>query len=193
MLRVVGGSWRGRRLRTPVAGVRPTADRVREAIFNILGQHLDDERVLDLYAGSGALGIEALSRGARQAVFVEQSPRVAEVIRANLDSLGATDRAQVLVMDARSFISRPEDGLYDTVLADPPYRDLPEAAFWNTVLLQRVAPGGRLVIEHAARDQVELGAADEVRVRRYGDTAVTLGRRPPHGAPRPAVIHEDKA
>jgi 16S rRNA (guanine(966)-N(2))-methyltransferase RsmD len=179
VLRVIGGTWRGRLLRTPDTDVRPTADRVREAIFNILGQRLDDERVLDLYAGSGALGIEALSRGAREAVFVEISARHAEVIRRNLDALGGLARAHILVVDAQRLIGgAPPPERFDTVLADPPYRDLPGAAFWGMVLAHWVAPGGRLLVEHAARSRVALDAADAVQVRRYGDSAVTLGWRP---------------
>src|SRR5690606_7654715 len=94
-MRVIAGRWGGRRLRVPSAGVRPTADRVREALFASLGD-LAGARVLDLFAGSGALGIEALSRGAAAAVFVERSAAAAAVVRANLEALGAGEAARVL-------------------------------------------------------------------------------------------------
>ncbi len=176
MLRIVGGRWRGRSLKVPGQGVRPTADRVREALFNLLGQRLDAERVLDLFAGSGALGIEALSRGAREAVFVEQRRGNAALIRANLEALDAADLGRVVVADAHRYVDRRDAELYDTVFADPPYAELPGSVFWECILERWVAPGGRLVVEHAARDRLAL-AGTEPRVRRYGDTALSIVER----------------
>src|SRR5690625_4145461 len=120
MTRVIAGSARGVRLRVPAKGTRPTADRVREAMFSRLG-HLDalhDARVLDLYAGSGALGIEALSRGARSAVFVEKSAQAARVCRENLAAAGLQGRVHVAAV--ATFLSGPARPFH-TVLADPPY------------------------------------------------------------------------
>ncbi len=123
LLRIVGGNLRGRRIRVPGRGVRPTSDRTREAVFDVLGPKLvDGASVLDLYAGTGALGIEALSRGARRAVFVEGSRPVAHALRENLDALGLADRAEVLEVDL-SRIELPRDvvGPFDLVFLDPPY------------------------------------------------------------------------
>jgi 16S rRNA (guanine966-N2)-methyltransferase len=175
-LRVTGGELRGRRLRTPGAGVRPSADRVRESLFARLGS-LEGARVLDLYAGSGALGIEALSRGAPCAVFVERSPRSLAVLRGNLASLGLQGRARVVAGDATRCVRRLAQGgeRFDLVLLDPPYAsgEAPRAlaALRDAGIL---APGATLVIESGRRHPVPhvegFAARDE---RRYGDTLIT--------------------
>lgn len=124
-IRVIAGELRGRRLRVPAgSGVRPTADRVREALFDILGDTVVGARVLDLFAGSGALGIEALSRGARDASFVERDRRALAALRENLERLGLGTRSTVLRGDALARLSDEcrGDG-FDLVLADPPYED----------------------------------------------------------------------
>jgi len=121
-LRIVGGEWRGRRLSVPEAeGLRPTADRVRETLFNWLQADLPGARVLDLFAGSGALGLEALSRGAGEVVFVERSRRVAGVLRANLGLLGAEGRARLVTGDARGFLAGTPSA-FDLVFLDPPFQ-----------------------------------------------------------------------
>lgn len=121
-MRIISGQWRGRPLVAPQGiATRPTADRVRETLFSMLASRLgsfEDLRVADLYAGSGALGIEALSRGASSACFVDQDPRAVEAIRTNLAKLGATDRGRVL---ARSVGALPPETPFDLLLADPPY------------------------------------------------------------------------
>lgn len=121
MLRIIGGERRGQRFGVP-GTARPTTDRVREAIFNILGQRLDGERVLDLFAGSGALGLEALSRGASHATFVESSARHAAMIRANAAKLGYQARANVVVVRVEALVEKPPAATYHTALADPPLR-----------------------------------------------------------------------
>lgn len=147
-LRIVGGRWRGRRLRVPeAAGLRPTADRVRETLCNWLQADLPGARVLDLFAGSGALGLEALSRGAAEVVFVERSRRVADALRANLALLGEDGRATVVHGEARRYLTgagRP----FDAVFLDPPFR----SAIIGPVLvaLDRgawIAEGGRVYVE----------------------------------------------
>lgn len=129
MTRIIAGSARGRRLHVPARGTRPTSDRVREAMFSRL-EHLDairEARVLDLYAGSGALGIEALSRGASSAVFVEAGTDAARVCQANLRTTGFADRGEVRQLPVRRFLGQRAPGAgFHTVLADPPY-DLDEA------------------------------------------------------------------
>ncbi len=121
-MRIVAGAYGGRRLTAPRGGrVRPTSDRVREALFSILGT-VAGARVLDLFAGSGALGIEALSRGAAEATFVDSAPAAARAVRANLDALGIG--AEVRRADARAFLRSARAGgrQYDLVFLDPPYR-----------------------------------------------------------------------
>jgi 16S rRNA (guanine966-N2)-methyltransferase len=171
-VRVVGGEFGGRRLAVPKdARVRPTADRVREAWMSILGEALQDARVLDLFAGSGALGLEALSRGAAAATFVELSPASLEALRANVAALGVTERATVHRGDALRFAGRLEAGAFDVAFADPPYTT---DAAERLVALFRRAPFARILsVEHPADRRVD---GDDTR--RYGDTAVTFCRAP---------------
>ncbi len=173
-MRVVAGRLGGRRLAAPSGrDTRPTSDRVREALFAILGD-LDGLRVLDLFAGSGALGIEALSRGAASAVFVERAPRAAEVVAGNLAALGL--EASVVRADARRALRDASEraDAYDLVFLDPPYRD---AAAWgrelSAALPAVLAPGARVVGESDRRAPLELSLplADE---RRYGDTLIRI-------------------
>jgi len=131
-LRIIGGRWRGRRIRFPaVAGVRPTPDRVRETLFNWLGQDLDGARTLDLFAGSGALSFEALSRGAALAVAVDREPELIRALDATGRALGAaaleTHRA-----DARAFLSR-ETRRFDVVFLDPPFGEAPWDALFAAI------------------------------------------------------------
>ena len=131
-LRIIAGQWRGRRLPVATAaGLRPTADRNRETLFNWLQGDLQGARVLDLFAGTGALGLEALSRGAASAVFVERNRRVADALKAVLLQLGAAERARVVIDDALRFLKRPPDGGFDLVFIDPPF---------HSVLLASVVP-----------------------------------------------------
>jgi len=178
-VRVTGGTARGRRLKSPPAGVRPTADAVREAIFNVLEtQGAELSRVLDLYAGSGALGIEALSRGAGWCDLVERSPANAALIRENLKLAGVQERAHVHQIPAERASERLE-GPYSLLLADPPYDDDAALAAIERIAQSRlVGPGATLVLEHSRRRQApeELGALKLVWSRRYGDTQVSIYR-----------------
>lgn len=120
-LRIIGGEWRGRRLPVGQApGLRPTADRNRETLFNWLQGHIEGRRVLDLFAGTGALGLEALSRGAAEAVFVERARPVARALAAVVQRLEADDRAEVVTADARRFLQTPARP-FDVVFLDPPF------------------------------------------------------------------------
>lgn len=182
MLRVVGGALRGRVFAMPEKGVRPTANRVREALFNILGQDLTGLRVLDLFAGSGALGIESLSRGAVQGCFVEKNPRNARVIKSNLQSLGVLDKSELRIADALQVVQKPWPQGFDFIFADPPYAELPDASFWFALLQKMLRPGGRLIVEHASRDTIGLDSFAETdtdfsvaaQQRRYGDSSLTI-------------------
>jgi 16S rRNA (guanine966-N2)-methyltransferase len=167
-MRIIAGTFRGRRLRSPRdPRVRPTADRVREAWMSILQDALPGARVLDLYAGSGALGLEALSRGAATVDFVELNPPSLAALKANIATLKAEPRTTVYRGDALRYAGRLQTGAYDIVLADPPYaRD--DAA--RLVDLFRRLPFGRiLAVEHPAGTEL---AGDDTR--RYGDTAITF-------------------
>jgi 16S rRNA (guanine966-N2)-methyltransferase len=167
-MRIVGGEHRGRKIVPPAdPRVRPTADRVREAWMSILQDAIPGARVLDLYAGSGALGLEALSRGAATADFVELAPGSLSALQENIAALGLETRATLHRGDALRFATRLAPASYDVAFADPPYnRD--DAA--RLVTLFRAAPFARiLAVEHPARTAV---AGDETR--RYGDTAITF-------------------
>jgi 16S rRNA (guanine966-N2)-methyltransferase len=130
-VRIIGGRWRGTRL--PVAqapGLRPTSDRVRETLFNWLQPCLPGARVLDLFAGSGALGLEALSRGAREAVLVETMPDLVGNLRGVVERLGAQEEATVVQADAIAWLKVPVQGRFDVVFVDPPF----DSALWSRVL-----------------------------------------------------------
>jgi 16S rRNA (guanine966-N2)-methyltransferase len=149
--------------------VRPTADRVREAWMSILGDELIGARVLDLFAGSGALGLEALSRGASAATFVELNPPSLRALEHNITALGVEDAATVHRGDAMRYAGKLPEGAYEIVLADPPYT-IDYAA--QLVALFRRRPFGRILsVEHRSDVALE---GDETR--RYGDTAITFCR-----------------
>jgi len=169
---VIAGQYGGRRLVAPKgAATRPTADRVREALFSALGD-VSDRTVLDLFAGSGALGIEAVSRGAAGATFVEKSRPALVALRANLSTLGL--EAEVHTGDAVSFARNAAQAgrTYDLVFVDPPYRDVDRLAR-DLDLAPVIAPGGRLVTESDRRSPfaIELPTIFE---RRYGDTLIRI-------------------
>jgi 16S rRNA (guanine966-N2)-methyltransferase len=173
-VRVIAGTHRGRRLAAPKGlDTRPTSDRVREALFSILGP-LHGERVLDLFAGSGALGIEALSRGAASALFCDSSHAAARAVRRNLQALGL--EGEVVCDDARRVLrdARAHGATYDLVFLDPPYRQAEQwAADLSALVPPVLAPNGRAVSESDRRSplQLALPLADE---RRYGDTLIRI-------------------
>lgn len=170
-MRIIGGQWRSRRLAVPpVPGLRPTADRVRETLFNWLGQDLTGRSCLDLFAGSGALGFEAASRGAAPVVMVERDAAAFHALTANARALGAA-RVELRREDGLQFLAR-DSRCFDVVFLDPPYAsgDLPRAL---DQLAGRVAPGGRVYAE-SARD-VEPGSRWQiVRSGRAGQAHYAL-------------------
>lgn len=188
-MRVIAGTAKGHPLEVPGRGTRPTADRVREALFSSLQPELRGARVLDLYAGSGALGIEALSRGAAAATFVERDKTVYRVLLGNLETTGLRDRADVLVSDVRRALDRQLPGApFDIALLDPPYRtDRHGLEDVLELLADQLAPDATVVLERATRspdppwpDRFRPG-----RVRRYGDTSLNEAvlRADPHATP----------
>lgn len=173
-MRVIAGTAKGRRLRsTSSEGTRPTTDRVKEALFSSLGSKPVGARVLDLYAGSGALGIEALSRGAESATFVESSREAAAALHRNLAVTGLEPQARVLVRPVESVLAGLPTAVFDLVLADPPYAEgIPHEAL--RMLLERgwLAEDAAVVVEVAGRlEQIEPPAGYRIgSVRRYGDS-----------------------
>ena len=168
MIRIIAGEFKGRRLKTPQGGTaRPTANRVREAWFSILQRQVAGARTLDLFAGSGALGFEALSRGAVSTEFVEVNRASLAALKENAESLKVEDRVTIHRMDGLRFAERLQPGQYDVAFADPPYAG-DQAA--RLVGIFRRTPFARVcAIEHPADQPI---AGDDTR--RYGDTAVTF-------------------
>ena len=192
-MRVVAGKWGGRTVRAPRGtSVRPTTDRVREAVFAILGDDVEGSVVLDLFAGTGAMAIEALSRGAAGAVLVESSPAALAALRANLASLEAVN-AVCLPLDYRVAVRRlsAKGRAFDLVFLDPPYgKGLVGLSAGLLSHAGVLAPGAVVVAERAFRDPVETVPAEwrQRAERRYGDTRITLydipgprGQTPPGG------------
>jgi len=185
-VRIIAGELRGRRLSVPRGRqTRPTPDRVREALFSALGA-LDEARVLDLYAGSGALGFEALSRGADYAVFVEHNRAALAALRENVNRLALAGRARILAVDATdALVAIRPHGPFDLIFVDPPYAHVATGRAIRPLERMLGAPGellvagGRLILEHAARDHApELASLRLARSRRYGDTAVSTYEQP---------------
>ena len=178
-MRIVAGKWRGRTLRAPKGqSVRPTLDRVREAVFAILGGRVEGRAVLDLFAGTGAMALEALSRGASSAVLVEADPRVFEVLRGNMETLGAGG-AEALLLDYRraARVLRAQGKRFDLVFLDPPYgKGLGSAAAGELVRAGLIAPGAVVVAEEAVRfpDDPFPDGWEAAADRRYGDTRIRV-------------------
>ena len=174
-MRVTGGSLKGRKLRAPREGARPTSDRVREALF----ARIDPEgaAVLDLYAGTGALGIEALSRGAERVAFVERSARCAEVLRQNLVSLELAGRCEVVVAETLRALSRlGERGRrFDLVLLDPPYASDEATGALAALARSELLPEGAMVVLESSRRRppAAVEGLERIDERRYGDTLIT--------------------
>jgi 16S rRNA (guanine966-N2)-methyltransferase len=178
-MRIVAGRFRGKTLRSPRdESIRPTADRVREAVFNILasrlGPHLDGRRVLDLFAGTGALGLEALSRGATTVVFVDDGAEARGLIRDHIEAFGAGGVTKLLRRDATDLGSAGTMGPFDLVFLDPPYgRGLGERALVSAHTGNWLAPGATIVLEEGSEAALDLppGFALDER-REYGAAAV---------------------
>lgn len=182
MTRLIAGAAGGRRLKVPPVGVRPTGDRAREALFNSLGTLVDFDgaAVLDLYAGSGALGLEALSRGAGSVVFVESSASVLPVLRANLAVVGLPG-GRVVAGSVPAVVARPAASPFDVVLADPPY-DVPAGEVVGVLRALTgggwLAPDAVVVVERSSREEpfewpTPLAG---LRDRRYGEAVLRYGR-----------------
>lgn len=178
-MRIIAGEFRGRRLAAVKGPLRPTSDKVREAVFSILGPVVVGARVLDLFAGTGALTLEALSRGAADAVLVEENAAALRVLRQNLQTLGLADRVRVLALPVAGALKKlsAQGAQFNLIFLDPPYgrglalttlTDLGNSAFF--------LPGARVVAEHSRRESLpeRLGGLRLNQARRYGDTQVAF-------------------
>ena len=178
-MRIIGGSHKGRRLSTPRwDGLRPTSDRLRETLFDILGARVVGARVLDGCAGTGAVGLEALSRGAAHAVFVDRDPRAVALIRRNAAACGLAGRCTVRRGALPGAFRRLSPGAFDLILLDPPY-GAPDVGRMLDGAAARLGPDGRLVMEHAHRLDLPVPPTLEaLRSVRAGDSALRFYRLP---------------
>ncbi len=180
-MRIIAGEFKGRVL-APVKGLtRPTSAKVREAIFNILGPAVSGAKVLDLFAGTGALGIEALSRGAAAAVFVEDHPGAVKGLRQNLEALGLSDRVEVLPMQVSAALKKlaAPNRRFELIFLDPPYvGGLVLATLEALATTELLLTGGLVVAEHSRRESLPemIGKLEQQTLRRYGDTQVAIYR-----------------
>lgn len=180
-MRVIAGTHRGRHLRGPEgSALRPTSDRVREALFSILGNRLPNSRFLDLYAGTGAVGIEALSRGASAVTSVESDGGAVKLLQRNIADCRMAEHMTVRAQTVKQFLSRPDhwDGPYDIVFADPPYAAAGEleSLFGDPALAPLFAADSWLIVEHAEKTTLpaHLGPHAFLRRYHYGDTALSI-------------------
>ncbi|MCL2486557.1 MAG: 16S rRNA (guanine(966)-N(2))-methyltransferase RsmD [Oscillospiraceae bacterium] len=178
-MRIITGSARGRKLKSLGGeGVRPTSDRVKEALFSIVQFQIEGRRILDLFAGNGQLGLEALSRGAEHAVFVDSSSKALAVVRENIEVCGFSDKSRTVHSDAAAYLARCREK-FDVAFLDPPYgsnmleKTLP-------MLAPRMNPGGTILCESDAKKELPEAAGDFIRDRiyRYGKIAVTRYQKP---------------
>jgi 16S rRNA (guanine(966)-N(2))-methyltransferase RsmD len=174
-MRIIAGSCRGRPLKAPTwEGLRPSSDRLRETLFNILAPRVIGARVLDLFAGTGAVGIEALSRGAAQAVFVDHDRRAVTLIEENAARCGVADRCAIIRAAAEEVVQYTGDARFEIAFLDPPYAFLGLGTILRTARL-RVEPAGVLVLEHAwRREPPSLDGQGPGRTVRLGDSALSF-------------------
>jgi 16S rRNA (guanine(966)-N(2))-methyltransferase RsmD len=175
-MRVTGGIGRGRRLKVPSGSrVRPTSDKVKQALFNILGERVADALFLDLYTGAGGIGIEALSRGARKVVFVDSSRESLEVVKHNLEQTAFVDRSQTSLSRAETFLKR-QSGPYDIVFLDPPYAEELQPLLELVAASGVVKPDGIVIAEHFRKQSspANAGRLSLYREARYGDTVLAF-------------------
>jgi len=179
-LRIISGSLRGKKLHPfQGQGIRPTSDRTREAIFNIIADRIPGAIVLDLFAGSGALGIEALSRGAKMATFIDIAPGAISLLKNNLRSCRLEEHARIFPWNIERNLSclQTHDIQYDLIFLDPPYhKGLALPALTHLKIMQAMIPGAYLVLEHGSIDELPIPLADFELLdqRRYGKTLVSF-------------------
>ena len=173
-MRVIAGKFKGRVITcSKTASFRPTLDRVRESIFNVLGADIIDRRVLDLFCGSGSLGIEALSRGAMRVIFVDSDKKGLELARLNVSALGADHKAKFILQDAFEYLQRGGEFGFDIVFADPPY-DLMCGSRLSRLLLEEkvLRQGGIFILERFKKDSPEAAGYRSAKTLKFGQTEV---------------------
>lgn len=179
-MRIIAGSARGRTIDTPAGlSTRPTLNRVKESLFGIIQFDLLEARVLDLFSGSGSLGLEAISRGAELAVMNDYDPKCVELIRKNTEKLGFSDRAQITNRDYQAQLLALKGGKpFDIVFLDPPYRaDIAQRAVELIFEYNLLAQGGKIIVEHDIKDTTAY-MGKVLSVRKYHETALTLLTHP---------------
>lgn len=185
-MRITGGTWCGRNLVGPGKGrgIRPTGSRVRQGMFNVLGPVIVGARVLDLFAGLGTLGLEALSRGAKQVTFIDHSRRNLALVRANISRLQCEEQARVMsgdVFGLLDYLGRKQE-VFDLILCDPPYRWSGLERLAEKVLDRGIlAPRGLMVLEHSAGHLYTLSGWQQVRRKSYGNTCLVFLQADPRG------------
>ena len=172
-MRIVGGACKKRSLKVPKKGVRPTKGIVRSAIFNILGEQHMNAEVLDVFAGSGALGIEAISRGARHCIFVEKNARH---LRTNLSKLTSKSQARIIAEDFRRALRRLKNQEFDVIFADPRYnKNYVQPTLNEIVRYDLLAREGVVVIEHSPSEEFTIpDTLEKIKQRKYGDTRISF-------------------
>ena len=199
-MRIIAGTFRSRQLKSLKGlALRPTSDRLRETLFNVLAEHIPGCRFLDVFAGTGAVGIEALSRGATEVVFIENHPPAATLLQKNLDALGIRGCVRILKLDALRALQRlatehfPTSVPFDIVFLDPPYADAEEYRRVLTFLGSApfLAPGGLVIAEHRRTFDLPeaLGQLERVRVLRQGDASLSFFRARSTVNPNPSPAH----
>jgi 16S rRNA (guanine(966)-N(2))-methyltransferase RsmD len=177
-MRIIAGSQKGRRLLSgPGRNLRPTSGRVKEALFSILGERVVGASLLDLFAGTGAIGLEALSRGATHVTFVESDASTLRILRANLERCRLDVETEIRSCPASTFLRERRDRPFDIVFVDPPYRQ--DSAADVLPSLERsvmIAPGSLVILEHPTKRAIpsQIGRLDRMRQYRYGDTSLSL-------------------
>jgi len=187
-MRIIAGSHKGRRLLSPTTNdVRPTSGRVKEALFSILGDQISDATLLDLFAGTGAIGIEALSRGAAHVMFVESHIASLKLLKNNLDQCGFSKNTEIYPGESDRFLQHASRNnlVFDIIFADPPYRD--DSSLLLPLLGQSgmILPHTVVILEHPTKHQIppQVGPLNRVRQYRYGDTSLSLFRLADEKAP----------
>ena len=173
-MRIISGKYRGYRLKAvPGMGTRPTADKIKGAIFNVLREKVENARVLDLFSGTGNLALEALSRGAKEAILIEKSRTAQDIIRFNLEHVG-TEQAKLMTMDAFAYLEHAQEEVFDLIFLDPPYhKGLSEKALHQLAEPCRLSESGVIVVETAKDEFVPEIKPFEVRkTGEYGDTKI---------------------
>ena len=183
-LRIISGSLKGRRIASlPGLSTRPTSDKVREAIFNIIGHDIEGTSFLELYAGTGAIAIEAVSRGADHAVLIESSQTAAEIIRKNIEHCGIADKAKLIRWDIEQNLNciKSMDNKFDMVFLDPPYeKNLVNKTLTHLCLCDSIAAEAYVIVQHSKAEPLDLKGLEEFysleKDRRYGKNIVSILR-----------------